>query len=61
MKRTLPTQKLLCIVSVRGTTDLARLVSASVEIVLDQPPRIRVSSGFDAELLREVVGMLKSR
>ena len=34
---------------------------ASVEIVLDQPPRIRVSAGFDAELLREVVRVLEQR
>ena len=27
----------------------------SVEIVLDEPPRIRVTRGFDAELLREVM------
>jgi hypothetical protein len=27
----------------------------SVEIVLDQPPRIRVTRGFDAALLREVL------
>lgn len=33
----------------------------SVEVVLDQPPRIRVSAGFDAELLREVVRVLESR
>ena len=33
---------------------------ASIEVVLDQPPRIRVSSGFDAELLREVVRVLES-
>ena len=30
-----------------------------VEIVLDQPPRIRVASGFDAELLRQVVRALE--
>jgi hypothetical protein len=35
--------------------------SSSVEIVLDQPPRIKVSSGFDADLLREVVRVLESR
>lgn len=34
---------------------------SSVEIVLDQPPRIRVSCGFDADLLREVVRVLESR
>jgi hypothetical protein len=28
---------------------------------LDQPPRLRVSSGFDAELLREVVHVLVRR
>ena len=33
----------------------------SVEIVLDQPPRIKVTSGFDADLLREVVRVLESR
>ena len=32
---------------------------ASVEIVLDQPPRIRVAPGFDAELLRQVVRVLE--
>lgn len=30
----------------------------SVEIVLDQPPRIRVTSGFDADLLRQIIGVL---
>jgi hypothetical protein len=34
---------------------------ASIEIILDQPPRLRVSSGFDAELLREVVRVLERR
>lgn len=34
---------------------------ASVEIVQDQPPRIKVTSGFDADLLREVVRVLESR
>jgi hypothetical protein len=34
---------------------------AWIEIILDQPPRLRVSSGFDAELLREVVGVLEQR
>lgn len=34
---------------------------ASIEIILDQPPRLRVSSGFDAELLREVVSVLEQR
>jgi hypothetical protein len=34
---------------------------ASIEIILDHPPRLRVSSGFDAELLREVVGVLEQR
>ena len=29
--------------------------SPAVEIVLDQPPRIRVTRGFDAALLREVL------
>lgn len=33
----------------------------SVEIVLDQPLRIKVASGFDADLLREVVRVLGSR
>lgn len=32
---------------------------AAIEIILDQPPRVRVSSGFDAELLREVVRVLE--
>lgn len=30
-------------------------LTPSVEIVLDQPPRIRVTRGFDAALLREVM------
>ena len=30
-----------------------------LEIVLDQPPRIRVARGFDADLLREVVRVLE--
>ena len=34
---------------------------SSVEIVLEQPPRIKVTSGFDAGLLREVVRVLESR
>jgi hypothetical protein len=34
---------------------------ASIEIILDQPPRLTVSSGFDAELLREVVRVLEQR
>ena len=34
---------------------------ASIEIVLDQPPRLTVSSGFDAETLREVVRVLEQR
>ena len=34
---------------------------ASVEIVLDRPPRIKVTSGFDAELLHEVVRVLENR
>ena len=34
---------------------------ASIEIILDQPPRLRVSSGFDVELLREVVRVLEQR
>lgn len=33
----------------------------AIEIVLDQPPRIKVSSGFDAGLLREIVRVLESR
>jgi len=32
---------------------------APVEIVLDHPPRIRVTRGFDAELLRDVVCVLE--
>lgn len=36
-------------------------LEASIEIILDQPPRLRVSSGFDAELLREVVRVLERR
>ena len=32
---------------------------ASVEIILDQPPRIRVTGGFDADVLREVVRVLE--
>jgi len=35
--------------------------AASIEIVLDQPPRLTVSPGFDAELLREVVRVLEQR
>jgi hypothetical protein len=31
----------------------------SVEIILDQPPRIRVTSGFDADLLRQVARALE--
>jgi hypothetical protein len=34
---------------------------ASIEIIWDHPPRLRVSSGFDAELLREVLGVLEQR
>ena len=34
---------------------------ASIEIILDQPPRLTVSSGFDAETLREVVRVLEQR
>jgi hypothetical protein len=30
-------------------------LTPSVEIVLDQPPRVRVTRGFDAALLREVL------
>ena len=30
-------------------------MTPSVEIVLDQPPRVRVTRGFDAALLREVL------
>ena len=37
------------------------LSQASLEIVLDQPPRIKVTSGFNADLLREVVHVLESR
>ena len=35
--------------------------AASIEIVLDQPPRLTVSPGFDAEMLREVVRVLEQR
>jgi hypothetical protein len=34
---------------------------ASIEIILDQPPRIRLAAGCDAELLREVVRVLEQR
>ena len=34
---------------------------ASIEIVLDQPPRIIVSSGFDVVRLREIVRVLEPR
>ena len=37
------------------------LAQASVEIVLDQPPRIRVLPGFDPDLLREVIHVLEQR
>ena len=32
---------------------------AAIEIVLEQPPRIRVASGFDAQVLSEVVRALE--
>jgi transposase-like protein len=32
---------------------------ATIEIVLEQPPRIRVTPGFDAQVLREVVRALE--
>ena len=32
---------------------------ATIEIVLEQPPRIRVTPGFDAQVLREVVRVLE--
>ena len=32
---------------------------AAIEIVLEQPPRIRVTPGFDAQVLREVVRVLE--
>lgn len=35
--------------------------SSGVEIVLNQPPRIQVTAGFDAEVLREVVRALETR
>ena len=35
------------------------VATPSVEIVLDQPPRIRVAPGFDTELLREVIDVLE--
>ena len=35
------------------------LAQPSVEIVLDQPPRIRVTSGFDADLLQRVIRALE--
>lgn len=34
---------------------------APIEIILDQPRRIAVAPGFDAELLAEVVRVLESR
>ena len=36
----------------------ADLSSASIEIVLDRPPRIAVSTGFDPRLLRDVLRAL---
>ena len=53
--------------SKRSTTKAANFLpvhvessfTASVEIVLDQPPRIRVTRGFDAALLREVMLAVK--
>ena len=35
--------------------------TSCVEIILDQPPRIAVSPGFDAAVLREVIGVLEKR
>lgn len=35
--------------------------AASIEIVLDQPPRIAVSAGFDPQLLREVLRVMENR
>ena len=35
--------------------------TSGVEIVLDQPPRIQVTAGFDAGVLREVVRALETR
>jgi hypothetical protein len=35
------------------------LAQRSVEIVLGQPPRIRITSGFDADLLRQVIRVLE--
>lgn len=35
------------------------LSTQAIEIVLEQPPRIRVTPGFDAEVLREVVRVLE--
>jgi len=32
--------------------------SPHIEIILDQPPRIRVAPGIDADLLRQIIGML---
>jgi hypothetical protein len=46
-------------VPVRVTPNLN--CSAPIEIVLDQPLRIAVSSGFDHELLTEVVRVLENR
>lgn len=37
------------------------LRSPGVEIVLEQPPRIQVTSGFDPELLLDVIRVLESR
>lgn len=36
-------------------------VPTSIEIVLERPARIRVASGFDADLLREIISVLESR
>lgn len=35
------------------------LARPAVEIVLGRPPRIRVTSGFDADLLRQVIRVLE--
>lgn len=32
-----------------------------VEVILDQPPRISVTRGFDADLLRDVIRVLETR
>ena len=37
------------------------VLPAPIEIVLERPPRIKVTPGFDADLLREIIGVLESR